>query len=77
MAAFFHTFHNAVSQVLVPRALGAGNELLLGESGIFPVIGYLIAGLLVLVALRRDGQTSADFARKVLGSAAVVVSNAR
>jgi hypothetical protein len=77
MAALFHTFHNAVSQVLVPRALGEGTPLLLGESGLFPVVGYLIAGLVVFAVLRRDGQTWSGFARRTLGSGVRVVSNAR
>jgi hypothetical protein len=68
MAVFFHTFHNAVSQVLVPKALGEGNPLLLGESGVFPVTGYLIAGLVVFLILRSRGQTWGMFARSVLGS---------
>jgi CAAX protease family protein len=68
MAALFHTFHNAVSQVLVPRALGEGAPMLLGESGAFPVVGYLIAGLVVFVILRRGGQTWGEFAREIVGS---------
>jgi membrane protease YdiL (CAAX protease family) len=68
MAAFFHTFHNAVSQVLVPKALGEGNPLLLGESGVFPVVGYLIAGLIVFLILRRRALTWNEFARSAIGS---------
>ena len=68
MAVFFHTFHNAVSQVLVPKALGEGNPLLLGESGVFPVVGYLIAGLIVFLILRRRALTWNEFARSAIGS---------
>jgi hypothetical protein len=68
MAVFFHTFHNAVSQVIVPKALGAGDPLLLGESGVFPVIGYLVAGLIVFAMLRRRRRTWLLFARSTLES---------
>jgi hypothetical protein len=54
--------------VLVPKALGEGNPLLLGESGVFPVTGYLIAGLVVFLILRSRGQTWGMFARSVVGS---------
>jgi len=66
MAVLFHTFHNAVSQVIVPKALGEGDPLILGESGVFPVIAYLAAGLIVFVILRRRGQTWRPFARTVI-----------
>ena len=69
MAALFHTFHNAVSQVLVPRALGEGAPLLLGESGAFPVVSYLMAGLVVFVVLGRSGQSWGEFARPVVSNA--------
>lgn len=68
MAALFHTFHNAVSQVIVPKALGEGDPLLLGESGVFPVIAYLIAGLIVFVVIRRRGQTWRLFAQTAMGT---------
>jgi membrane protease YdiL (CAAX protease family) len=68
MAALFHTFHNAVSQVIIPRALGEGDPILLGESGVFPVIVYLVAGLIVFAMLRRRGQTWQLFARTAIRS---------
>lgn len=51
-AAWFHALHNVFSQTIVPRTLGAGDELMLGESGIFPVATYLLAAVIVLLALR-------------------------
>ena len=68
MAVFFHTFHNAVSQVLVPKALGEGNPLLLGESGVFPVTGYLIAGLSFFSSCAVAGSTWGAFARSAIRS---------
>jgi membrane protease YdiL (CAAX protease family) len=64
-AAWFHAFHNGFSQVIVPRALGAGDELTLGESGIFPVVVYLIAAAAVLLALRAGWR---DFAARHVDS---------
>jgi membrane protease YdiL (CAAX protease family) len=68
MAVLFHTFHNAISQVIVPKALGEGDPLVLGESGVFPVIAYLAAGLIVFVILRRRGQTWQPFARTAIAT---------
>lgn len=68
MAVLFHTFHNAVSQVLVPKALGEGNPLLLGESGVFPVACYLLAAAVVLAIFRRRRQTWGEFAQVSIGS---------
>ena len=48
MAVWFHAFHNAVSQVLVPKALGAGDPRILGETGALPVVLYLVAAGTVL-----------------------------
>jgi hypothetical protein len=41
MAVWFHALHNAVSQVLVPKALGAGDARILSEAGVLPVALYL------------------------------------
>jgi membrane protease YdiL (CAAX protease family) len=68
MAVLFHTFHNAVSQVIIPKALGEGDPLVLGESGVFPVIAYLTAGLIVFVIIRRRGQTWRLFARTAIAT---------
>jgi membrane protease YdiL (CAAX protease family) len=68
MAVLFHTFHNAVSQVIVPKALGEGDPLVLGESGVFPVIAYLTAGLIVFVIIRRRGPTWQMFARAAIAT---------
>jgi uncharacterized protein len=51
-AAWFHALHNVLSQTIVPRTLGAGDELILGESGVFPVAAYLFAAAVVLLALK-------------------------
>jgi membrane protease YdiL (CAAX protease family) len=66
MAVLFHTFHNAVSQVIIPKALGEGDPLVLGESGVFPVIAYLSAGLIVFLIIRRRGPTWQRFARTAI-----------
>jgi membrane protease YdiL (CAAX protease family) len=68
MAVLFHTFHNAVSQVIIPKALGEGDPLVLGESGVFPVIAYLTAGLIVFVIIRRRGRTWQLFARSAIAT---------
>jgi membrane protease YdiL (CAAX protease family) len=69
MAVAFHTCHNAVSQVLLPKALGEGGPLVLGESGVLPVAFYLLAaGLLVGIAFAR-GRSWRDFAFNALSEA--------
>lgn len=53
-AVWFHAFHNAVSQVLVPKSLGIGDPRLLAESGALPVALYLaVAGVVVRNARMR------------------------
>jgi hypothetical protein len=37
---------------VVSRTLGAGDELMLGESGVVPVAAYLCAAAIVLLALK-------------------------
>jgi hypothetical protein len=54
--------------VIVPKALGEGDPLMLGESGLFPVIAYLAAGLVVFVIIRRRGQTWRRFARTAIAT---------
>jgi uncharacterized protein len=66
IAAWFHAFHNALSQVLVPKALGAGDPFVLGESGVFPVACYLVAAGLAFGTLRARGQHWRDFATETL-----------
>jgi membrane protease YdiL (CAAX protease family) len=56
IATWFHTFHNAVSQVLVPKLLGAGAPLILGESGVLPVTVYLLAAAAVFGTMRARGE---------------------
>ena len=67
IAAWFHAFHNAVSQVLVPKALGAGDPRTLGESGVLPIAFYLLAAATILVVLRSRSERWRDFAANVLG----------
>jgi len=63
IAAWFHAFHNAVSQVLIPKALGAGDERILGESGVFPVALYLLVAAAVLGINRARGKHWRDLAQ--------------
>lgn len=69
IAAWFHAFHNAVSQVLVPKALGEGNPRLLGESGIFPVALYLLVAAAVLGINRSRGKRWREFAQDAISQA--------
>ncbi len=69
IAVWFHTFHNAVSQVLVPKTLGAGDPLVLGESGILPVALYLLAAAAVFGIARARGERWRDFAQHALRAA--------
>jgi membrane protease YdiL (CAAX protease family) len=62
VAAWLHAFHNAVSQVLMPKALGAGDPRVLGESGILPVAVYLTAAGVVLATMRVRGRRWRDLA---------------
>jgi CAAX protease family protein len=63
IAAWFHAFHNAVSQVLIPKALGAADERILGESGVFPVALYLLVAATVLGIARARGKRWREFAQ--------------
>jgi hypothetical protein len=65
-AAWFHALHNVFSQAIVPRTLGAGDELMLGESGIFPVAAYLFAAAAVLLTLKLRWR---DFAARYVDGA--------
>jgi membrane protease YdiL (CAAX protease family) len=63
-AVFFHSFHNTISQWLFPKFFGGGDEsLLLGETGLLPAIGYVVLGVAVLLALRREGPPWRELAR--------------
>ena len=63
-AVFFHSFHNTISQWLFPKFFSGGDEsLLLGETGLLPAIGYVVLGIAVLRALRREGPPWAELAR--------------
>jgi membrane protease YdiL (CAAX protease family) len=63
-AVFFHSFHNTISQWLFPKFFVGGDEsLLLGETGLLPAIGYVVLGIAVLRALRREGPAWATLAR--------------
>jgi membrane protease YdiL (CAAX protease family) len=64
IAAWFHAFHNAISQVLVPKSLGAGPAHILGESGVLPVALYLIAAAALFLARRSRGEKWRDVAAK-------------
>ncbi len=66
IAAWFHAFHNAVAQVLVPKALGAGDPRILGESGVVPVACYLLAAAAILVVVRSRSERWRDFATNAL-----------
>lgn len=65
-AAWFHALHNVFSQTIIPRTLGAGDELLLGESGVYPVAAYLIAAVVVLLMLKWRWR---DFAARLVQTA--------
>ncbi len=64
IAVWFHAFHNVISQVILPRALGEGDPRLLGESGIFPVALYVIAAVVVFSIVRARGERWRDLARE-------------
>jgi hypothetical protein len=53
-AVFFHSFHNTISQWLFPKLFAGGeNELWLGEAGLLPVAGYMVAGVALYIWMRR------------------------
>jgi CAAX protease family protein len=63
-AVFLHSFHNTISQWLFPKFFtGGDNSLLLGETGLLPALGYVVLGIAVLLALRREGPPWAELAR--------------
>jgi membrane protease YdiL (CAAX protease family) len=55
-AVLLHSFHNAVAQWLFPRFFAGAEEPWLGEGGILPIAGYLIAAL--GIAVFRSRRTS-------------------
>jgi membrane protease YdiL (CAAX protease family) len=63
-AVFFHSFHNTISQWLFPKFFAGGDDSLwLGETGLLPTIGYVVIGVAVLLALRREGPRWQELAR--------------
>ena len=66
MAVAFHTVHNAVSQVLLPKSLGVVSERIIGESGILPSLLYLGAAAIVFGGIWARGETWRSFAARSL-----------
>jgi uncharacterized protein len=66
IAAWFHAFHNAISQVLIPKALGAGDPRMLGESGVFPIALYALAAAMVFAIARARGTRWRDVAHQAV-----------
>jgi membrane protease YdiL (CAAX protease family) len=66
MAVAFHTVHNAVSQVLLPKSLGVVSERIIGESGVLPTLLYLAAACVVFGRLWSRGETWRTFAARAL-----------
>jgi len=62
-AVFFHSFHNTISQWLFPKFFVGGGDLVLGETGLLPVIGYVVVAIAVLIAMRRRGLVWQELAR--------------
>jgi len=58
---------DSVSQVLVPKALGAGDPRVLGESGVLPIAVYLVAAGAVLAVARARGRRWRDLAASARG----------
>ena len=58
-AIFFHSFHNTISQWLFPKffIVAGGHIWLNGESGVLPMLGYVVLGLAQYVWMRRHGIT--------------------
>jgi membrane protease YdiL (CAAX protease family) len=56
VAALVHSFHNTLSQTLLPKALGAGSARWLGESGVFPIVAYAFAGVACWLLVRRSSE---------------------
>ena len=68
-AVFFHSFHNTISQWLFPKFFTANADQIWvrGEEGVFPMIGYLVLGAAVYLAMRRRTTWQA-FAQKALAT---------
>ena len=70
-AVFFHSFHNTISQWLFPKFFAGGeNELWLGESGLLPVAGYVVLGVVLFLWVQQNGQSWQALARKALTTSA-------
>ncbi len=57
-AVLFHSFHNTISQWLFPRFFAGGdNELWLGEGGLLPLCGYVVASATLYAWMRLHGRS--------------------
>jgi len=68
VAAWFHSLHNGLSQVLFPKALGAGDPLWLEESGLLPSMTYVVVAALIVGWVWRTRGGWVHFAQKQLTS---------
>ena len=66
-AVFFHSFHNTISQWLLPKFFaGGGDELWLGEGGLLPVAGYVVLGVALFIWMRWRRPSWKALARQAL-----------
>src|SRR5262245_32054469 len=63
-AVFFHSFHNTISQWLLPKFIAVEpNQIWLqGEDGLLPMLGYVVLGAAFYIGMRRRGQSWRAFA---------------
>jgi uncharacterized protein len=60
VAVWFHSLHNALSQTIFPKALGAGDPLWLDEAGLLPGAVYVVAAAAIVawVIAKKGGWTA-------------------
>ena len=78
-AIFFHSFHNTISQWLLPKffAVADRQSWLLGEAGMLPTVGYLVLGALLYVSMRRRGLSWRALARQARDGRSASLSGER
>ncbi len=67
-AVWIHTLHNTFSQVLFPKSLGSGSERWLGESGVLPGVGYLLAAAVCVYLARRSSKSFSGVLRQAVAA---------
>jgi hypothetical protein len=57
-AFWFHTIHNGLSQAIFPKLFSGGeDQLFIGETGLLPTLAYLLVAVVILLRMKKRGQS--------------------